>query len=263
MRTRHRRRLLTLSLCESLYSLISNFTNQQKFPFHLTRQDEEIENDFPLRLQAMKMYLEHMSIDGISANLGVPKAIVEKWKTSFNMQQSSSSCEMIYEIFDDTSESNGGHGGEAKKSIDEQSCSLATLQWSESSDSEEAQPSINHPVNHVIDHSDSSDNVKIDEPNLLTPIKKTRQRRTASDYKRLDLNRWRDVPCRCVTCKDKFVGIDDLRRHVQKQHPHSPSKSAVSDKNHYGCGLCIKIFNQFNKLVCHSTTVHLSQLRLR
>lgn len=222
----------------------------------------------------MKMYLEHMSIDGISANLGVPKAIVEKWKTSFNMQQSSSSCEMIYEIFDDTSESNGGNDAETKKSIDEQHCSLGTLQWSESSDSEATQSSMNRPdnahstenepaINDVVGHSDSSENVRIDEPNLLTPLKKTRQRRTASDFKRLDLNRWRDVPCRCITCKDKFVGIDDLRRHVQKQHPHSPTKTAVSDKNHYGCGLCIKIFNQFNKLLCHSTTVHLSQLRLR
>lgn len=223
------------------------------------RQVEEIANDITLKLQAMKMYLEHLSIDEIGANLGVPKAIVEKWIDSFNVHQSNDSdCQMIYEIFDDSSVSTDRNDDAAKNAPDGESGSMTVLRWSESSDSEEMK---NDAANE--EHNEVTDAIKTDETPIISTMTLTPQ--LVANYKRADLKRWHDVPCRCTVCKEKFAGPNDLRLHVRQRHPiaqFSDSEITNSVKS-YGCGLCFKVFDLFGKLVYHSVAAHVPQLRLR
>lgn len=220
------------------------------------------------------MYLGHLSIDEIGRNLGVSEAIVEKWINALGMQHlPDSNGEMIYEIFDDPSESDDGKDAEMKKSMGENG-SLGTLRWSETSESEETCSLMNdadiaHPIENRCIANDTKTDDTIDnrhmandtpDTNILMPIM-TRQLR--NDHKRSGLRRWKDVPCRCSTCKKKFVGVDDLRLHVRApafsmQHLHANSES-----KHYGCGLCFKTFNAFGKLIFHSISSHVPHLRLR
>lgn len=220
----------------------------------------------------MKMYLEQLSIDEIGRNLGVSKVIVEKWINALSMQQSpDSNGEMIYEIFDDPSDSDDGN--EIKKSMCENG-SLATLRWSESSESDETRSLMNDVDNeHSIKNRLIANDTKTDDTiedrhitndtsdtNILIPIM-TRQLR--NEHKRSDLTRWKDVPCRCSTCKEKFVGVDNLRFHVRAAAFNVQHLDANSESKHYGCGLCFKIFNAFGKLIIHSISSHVPHLSLR
>lgn len=219
-------------------------------------QDDEIENDITLKLQAMKMYLEHMSNDQISKNLRVKKVIVEKWISSFKMSHAADSdCEMIYEIYDDSSESNNASATGKNETLDETS-GLASLRWSESSESDETRS--------LKDNSPPTDNnstASVNKPDdksisMLTPTRQLRQ-------KRPNLKLWKEVPCRCTVCKEKFVSVNDLRVHVRKQHHKPPRSDYDSDDKRYGCGLCFKAFNLFGKLIHHSISAHVPNLRLK
>lgn len=232
-----------------------------KIPFLASRpfQDEEISSDITLKLQAMKMYLEYLSIDEIGANLGVSKVIVEKWINSFNMHQSANSdCEMVYEIFDDSSVSSGNIDDDdgAKNSLDGEGSSLPGLRWSESSDSEEVRSiKTGAAIEHRSEVPDDTDEAII-STKTMTPQQR-------ANYKRADLKRWNDVPCRCTICKEKFVGANDLRLHVRQRHPTQQYSDTESTNKSYGCGLCFKVFNLFGKLIYHSVSAHVPQLRLR
>lgn len=206
----------------------------------------------------MKMYLQHLSVDQICKNLRVKNVIVEKWIVSFNMHHSNDSdCEMIYEIYDDSSDSNNACAAGINGTVGETS-GLASLRWSESSESDETRSlkDSSSPTDH---HSTASDNKPDDKSiSMLTP---TRQLRP--NHKRPNLKLWKEMPCRCTVCKEKFVGVNDLRLHVRKQH-HKPHRSdADTDDKSYGCGLCFKAFNLFGKLVHHSIAAHVPHLRLK
>lgn len=201
----------------------------------------------------MKMYLEHRSVDQICKTLRVTKVIVEKWITSFNMHHTADpNCEMIYEIIDDSSESNDAY--EPGITVNE-SGGLAALRWSESSESDDAK-SLKDNAPPTDNHSTASDN-KPDDQNISV---QTPTRQLRPNHKRFNLMVWKEVPCRCMVCNEKFVGVNDLRLHVREQH-HKPY--ADSEDKNYGCGLCFKAFDLFGKLVHHSITAHVSHLRLR
>lgn len=165
---------------------------------------------------------------------------------------------MIYEIFDDSSVSTDRNDDAAKNAPDGESGSMTVLRWSESSDSEEMK---NDAANE--EHNEVTDAIKTDETPIISTMTLTPQ--LVANYKRADLKRWHDVPCRCTVCKEKFAGPNDLRLHVRQRHPiaqFSDSEITNSVKS-YGCGLCFKVFDLFGKLVYHSVAAHVPQLRLR
>lgn len=220
-----------------------------------------IDQESILALQAMKMYVERMSIENISLNLGAPKLKIEKWISSLNIQQpENSENDLIYEIFDDSSMSDGENVEEIPKPARSTS-SLATLRWSENSESDtrsEASWAKNSGDTEPTHTTDCQQRVTdVIETDSGIEMKITRQQQT--NRKHTDLKRWKDVPCRCGTCKEKFAGLDDLRIHVIKKHL---SQGSGPRRKHYGCGLCFKAFENNGKLMGHKVTAHVSQLRL-
>lgn len=204
-----------------------------------------------------------MSNDQISENLGVPKSIVEKWMHSFKKQRRTvnSDCEMVYEIHDNSSNSNDEDEPKQKHPINEFDSSLL-LRWSGSSESDDARSQKSGGNSGQSNDNNESRDHKRKTRNIAKMLNKSfHQLRT--DYKRrIDLKRWRDVPCKCTTCKEKFVGINDLRLHVNDQHHHARQTDPELTVKHYGCGLCFKMFNLFTKLIHHAAAAHVSHLRL-
>lgn len=224
-------------------------------------QVDEIDRENILELQAMKMYLERSSIENISMNLGVSKVKIEKWIIKWNVQQSDNSeNDLIYEIFDDSSVSDC-QNVEAIQKPTRSNSSLATLRWSESSESEtrsETSSATNFGNTEPAHSTDCKQHVA-DAVEIDSGIDVTIPRKLRADHKRSDLKRWKDVPCRCGTCKEKFVGLDDLRMHVQKEH--LSQRRGIRLKR-YGCGLCSKAFEVIGQLICHEIAAHVSHLRL-
>lgn len=205
------------------------------------------------------MHTQHISTDLISAHLGVSPAIIDKWKLSFNTQhKTEDNCEMIYEILDDSSESSNADETRSPEIVDSeiiQSASVLRIR------STQNRSTMNEIIRSVDKNASGKDNggksatSKLMRRSFLSRTIDSTDNEPFSNHKRADVKRWKDVPCRCVKCKEDLVGVNDLREHVRRKH------TAEFDQNLYGCGLCFKMFSVFSLLIKHSLTMHVAHLR--